>query len=85
MSQLMRLWYLLHRRPVKAQTCLRIRAVSTEPKIRHLAPLSPEPSLFAYIKYGSRRGVQPKIRHLASLDGCACAFEELVYGWQKVP
>ena len=33
----MRLWYLSHRRPAKAQASLRIRAVS------------PEPSLFAYI------------------------------------
>ena len=27
--------------------------------------LSPEPSLFAHMKYGSRRRVRPKIRHLA--------------------
>ena len=57
----MRLWYLSHRRPEKAQASLRIRAVS------------PEPSLFAYIQYGSRRRVRPKIKHLALLDGCACA------------
>ena len=49
----MRLWYLSHRRPAKAQASLPIRAVS------------PEPSLFAHIKYGSRRRVRPKIRHLA--------------------
>ena len=61
----MRLWYLLHRRLVKAQVSLHIRAVS------------PEPLLFAHMKYGSRRMVQPKIRHLAPLDGCACAFEEM--------
>ena len=54
-SQLMRLWYLSHRRPVKAQASLRIRAVS------------PEPLLFAQMKYGSRRRVQPKSRHLAQL------------------
>ena len=64
MSQLMRLWYLSHRRPAKVQASLHIRAVS------------PEPSLSAYMKYGSRRRVRPKIRHLARLDGCACAFEE---------
>ena len=58
----MRLWYLSHRRPAKAQASLRIRAVS------------PEPSLFAHIKYGSRRRVRPKYRHLASLDGCACVW-----------
>ena len=45
MSQLMRLWYLSHRRPAKAQASLRICAVS------------PEPSLFAHMKYGSRRKV----------------------------
>ena len=41
------------------------------------ASLSPEPSLFAHIKYmyGNRQTVQPKIRHLAPLDGCACTFE----------
>ena len=37
---------------MKAQASLRIRAVS------------PEPSLFAHMKYGSRRRVWPKIRHL---------------------
>ena len=36
MSQLMRLWYLSHRRPAKAQASLRIRSVL------------PEPSLFAW-------------------------------------
>ena len=55
MSQLLRLWYLSHRRPAKAQA---------------------EPSLFAHMKYGSRRRVLPKNRNLAPLDGCACAFEE---------
>ena len=58
---------------MKAQTSLRIRTVS------------PEPSLFAHMKYESRRRFRPKIRHLAPLDGCACAFEEWVYGGQKVP
>ena len=38
MSQLMRLWYLSHRRTAKAQARLGIRAVS------------PEPSLFAHMK-----------------------------------
>ena len=51
MSQLMRLWYLPHRRPANTQTSLRIRTVS------------PEPSLFAHMKYGSRQ--RPKIRYLA--------------------
>ena len=73
LSQLMRLWYLLHRQPAKAQASLRIRAVS------------PEPSLFADMKYRSRRRVEPKIRHLAPLDGCACTFVEWVYGGRKVP
>ena len=56
MSQLMRLRYLSHRRPAKAQASLRICAVS------------PEPSLFAHMKYGSRRRVLPKNRHLAPLE-----------------
>ena len=47
--------------------------------------VSPEPLLFAHMKYGSRRRVQPKIRHLAPLDGCTCAYEEWVYGGRKVP
>ena len=73
LSMLMRLWYLSHRWPAKAQASLRICAVL------------PEPSLFAHMKYRSRRRVQPKIRHLAPLDGCACAFEEWVYGGRKAP
>ena len=73
MSQLMRFWYLSHRQPAKAQASLRIRAVS------------PEPSLFAHMNYGSRRRVRQKIRYLAPLDGCACVFEEWIYGGQKVP
>ena len=43
LSQLMILWYLSHRRPAKAHSSLRICAVS------------PEPLLFAHMKYGSRR------------------------------
>ena len=58
MSQLMRLWFLPHRRPGKAQASLHIRAIL------------PEPSLFAHMKYGSRRRVRPKIRHLAPVDVC---------------
>ena len=60
MSHLMRLWYLLHRRPVKAQASLRICAVS------------PEPSLFAHIKYGSRQRVQQKNQTCSP----TCVFEE---------
>ena len=67
-SQLMRLWYLSHRRPAKAQVSLRLCTVSAEP------------SLFTHMKYGSRGRVQPKIRHLAPLDSAACTFEERVYG-----
>ena len=44
----MRLWYLSHRRPAKAQARLRGCAVS------------PEPSLFAHMKCVSRRRVRPK-------------------------
>ena len=68
-----RLWYFSHRRPAKAQASLRICAVSSEPL------------LFTHMNYGSRRRVRPKIRHLAPLNGCACAFEEQVYGGRKVP
>ena len=71
MSQLMRLWYLSHRRPVKAQASMRIRAVS------------PRTSLFAHMKHGSRRRVRQKIRHLAPLNSCTCAFEVWVYGGRK--
>ena len=42
LSQLMRLLFLSHRPPAKAQVSLRIHAVSTEP------------SLFAHMKHGSR-------------------------------
>ena len=73
MSQLIRLCYLSHRRPAKAQASLCIRTVS------------PEPSLFAHMKYGSRWRVWPKIRHLAPLNGCTCMFEKWVYGGRKVP
>ena len=54
LSQLTRLWYLSHRRPAKAQASLRIRAVS------------PEPSLFAHMRYGSRRRVRPKPHWMAA-------------------
>ena len=64
----MSLWYLSHRWPAKAR---RIRAVS------------PEPSLFAHMKYESRRRIRPKIRHLAPLDGCAYAFEKWAYRVRK--
>ena len=46
---------------------------------------SGEPSQFTHMKCGRIRKIRPKIRHLAPLDGCACAFEECVYGGQKVP
>ena len=59
----MRVWYLSHRRSVKAQASLRIRAVS------------PEPSRFAHMKNGSRRRIRPNIRHLAPLNGCACGLK----------
>ena len=73
MSQHMTFWHLSHRRQAKAEASLRIRAVS------------PEPSLFAHMIYGSRQRVGTNIRHLAPLDGCPCAFEEWVYGGRKVP
>ena len=51
------IWYLSHRRPANAHGGLHIRADT------------PEPFLFANIKYGSKQRVRPKIRHLAPLDG----------------
>ena len=48
----MRLWYLNQRRLMRM-------CVSTQ--------VLPEPSLFAHMKYGSRRKARPKIRHLAPL------------------
>ena len=50
MSQFMRLWYLSHRWPAKAQASLHIQAVS------------PKPSLYAHMKYGIRQRVRPKFR-----------------------
>ena len=50
----MRLWYLSYRRPAKAQVSLRICAVS------------PEPSLFTHMKYGSGQRIRPKIRWIAA-------------------
>ena len=72
-NRLMRLRYLSHRRPAKAQASLRIRAVS------------PEPSLFAHMNYGNRWWVRPKSWHLAPLYSCARVSEEWIYGGQKVP
>ena len=60
----MRLWYLSHRLPAKAQASLCIRAVS------------PERSLFGHIKYGSRQRVHQKIRHLAPQDAHALLKNE---------
>ena len=73
LSQLMRLWYLSHRWTANVLASLRICAVS------------PEPLLFAHMKYGSIPRIRQEIRHLAPLDGCACLFEEWVYGGRKVP
>ena len=59
----MRLWYLSHRQPAKAQASL------------HICTVSPEPLLFAHMKCGSRWRVLPKIKYLAPLDGCACVLK----------
>ena len=70
----MRLWYLSHRRPAKAQARLRIRTVS------------PEPSLFAHIKYGNGRRGPTKTQTTSPLDGRAkstiisCDGSNVVYG-----
>ena len=65
MSQLMRLRHLSHRRPVKVQASLRICAVS------------PEPSLFAHMKYESRGRVRPK-KQASSPTGWL-----RMHGWRK--
>ena len=44
-----------------------------------------EHQISTHIKYGSGRRVRPNIRYLPPLGGCACAFEEWVYGERKVP
>ena len=63
LSQLMRLWYLSHRRPAKAQASLRI------------CVLSPESSLFAHMKYGSRRRAQSKIKTPITMSWlCMCIW-----------
>ena len=45
--------------------------------LMRIRAVSPDPSLFAHMKYGNRRRVRTKIRHLALLDGCARTSEEL--------
>ena len=63
LSQLMRLWYLSHRRSAKAQASLRI------------CVHSPESSLFAHMKYGSRRRVRPKIKTPITMSWlCMCIW-----------
>ena len=54
-------------------------------RLKRAWAFSPEPSLFAHMKYGSRWRVWPDIRHLALLDGCICTFVGWVYGGRKVP
>ena len=62
LSQLMRLWYLSHRQPAKAQASLRIHTVS------------PEPSLFARMEVDQKGPT--KNQTSTPQDGCACTFEE---------
>ena len=72
LSQRMKLWYLSHRRPLMAQTSL------------HIHTVSPEPSMFAHIKYGSRRG--PTKNQTSSPTGWLhIRVWKWVYGGQKVP
>ena len=58
------------------QQRLRWDCASAQPARLCICTASPEPSLFAHIKYGNRRRVRSKIRHLAPLDGCVCEFTE---------
>ena len=63
------IWYLSHRRSAKAQASLRIRAVS------------PEPSLFAYMKCMEVDEVSDQISDILPHWMAA----ELIYGRWKVP
>ena len=79
----MTLWYLhvSDRRPAKAQASLRVRAVSPEPSLypRSLA------KAFAVRTHEVWKYTKGPIRNLSPLDGCACAFEERVYGRRNIP
>ena len=69
-SQLMRLWYLLRRRPTKAPASLCICAVCQSLRCSHTWTMEVD---------------SPTKNQTAPLDGCACVFEDWIYGWQKVP
>ena len=62
--------------PVHEIMVLITKATAKDQASLRILAVSPEPSLFADMKYGSRRKEHLKIRHIAPLDGCACAFEE---------
>ena len=62
LGQRIRFWFLSHLQAAKAQTSLRICAVSSEP------------SLLAYRRYGSRGRLRAKTRPLAPLDASGRVF-----------
>ena len=63
----MRLWYLSHRRPAKAQASLRPHNLARAFSVR------------THGAWKKAKGPTKKIRYLVPLDGCACAFEECIY------
>ena len=71
LGQLMRLWYLSHRRKRKLR-----RACASE---------QTRQSLRCSHTWSTEVDEGSDIRHLAPLDGCACMFEEWVNGGWKVP
>ena len=95
----MRLWYISHRRSFGIRDCSILKIVwasswdygtyriGDQRRLRRAAHPGSLSRAFAiaHMNYGSRRRVRPKIRHLAPLDGCACVFEEWIYGGQKMP
>ena len=59
--------------------------IGDQGRLRWTCPVSPESSLFAHKKYGSRRKVRPKNQTSTPTGWCAWTFEEWVYGGRKVP
>ena len=79
------IWFFSKNEPAHEIIVLITKATNEGSASMRIRAVLPEPSLLAHMKYGSRRRVCPKVRHLAPLVGCACAFEERVYGGRKVP
>ena len=61
MSQLMRLWYLSHRRPAKAQASLCIRAVSPEYSLSVRRNIGPLTTYWAHSEDSDQTGLMPRV------------------------